>query len=143
MMLKDQITKAFTTMHRMAFDLSGGKLFNQGAGMPVVKLTTTGRKTGKKRVTMLTTPLQRDDEVVLAASFGGDDRHPAWFLNLRDDPNVELEVGGKKSAMTARVAEGDERTELWDELAAEHLNYVGYQSKTGRIIPVVVLSPRT
>ena len=56
--------------------------------MPVVKLTTTGRKSGKKRDTMLTSPLQDGDKVVLIASYGGDDRHPAWYLNLRDTPDV-------------------------------------------------------
>lgn len=109
--------------------------------MPVVVLTTTGRKSGKKRETMLTTPLELDDSVVLVASFGGDDRHPAWYLNLRDDPDVELELDGTKRRMRARIAEGDERADLWERLTAAHGNYAGYQRKTDREIPVVVLEP--
>lgn len=141
-MLKDHIVKAVTTMHRTIYDLSGGKLLNSGAGMPVLKLTTIGRKSGKRRTTMLTPPLQRGDTIILAASYGGDDRHPAWFLNLRDNPEVEVEMEGKTIQMTARVTEGDERTKLWDEVAATHLNYMGYQTKTGRLIPVIELTPR-
>jgi deazaflavin-dependent oxidoreductase (nitroreductase family) len=91
---------------------------------------------------MLTSPLVEADDVILVASFGGDDRHPAWYLNLVADPDVEIEIGGSKRLMTARVAEGEERTRLWDALTAVHDNYAGYQRRTDREIPVVVLSPR-
>src|SRR5205823_14674455 len=64
-------------------------LANRGYGMPVLQLSTTGRKSGKRRTTMLTSPVQDGDRMVLVASNGGDDRHTNWYLNLRDDPRSE------------------------------------------------------
>jgi deazaflavin-dependent oxidoreductase (nitroreductase family) len=108
----------------------------------VLELTTTGRKTGKPRSVMLTSPLREGDTIVVVASRGGDDRHPAWFLNLRDDPKVEVALeGGPKKAMQARVADADERARLWPLVTADHKNYAGYQSKTDREIPLVLLEP--
>lgn len=71
--------------------------------MPVVMLTTTGRKSGQKRTTMLTSPVHDGERVVLVASYGGDAKHPAWFLTLRDDPDVEITMQGQG---TARASPG-------------------------------------
>jgi deazaflavin-dependent oxidoreductase (nitroreductase family) len=79
---------------------------------------------------------------VLVASNGGDDRNPTWFLNLRDDPDVQVTMGGTTRPMTARVADADEKATLWPRIVADHANYAGYQRKTTRDIPVVVLDPR-
>jgi deazaflavin-dependent oxidoreductase (nitroreductase family) len=138
---KDLIFKTVGSVHRALFQVSKGKLGGKGSGMPVLMLTTTGRKSGEKRTTMLTSPLQDDDKIVIVASKGGDDRHPDWFLNLRDHPKVEVTMGGVAKAMTARVADGDEKAELWPRIVADHDNYAGYQRKTERDIPVVVLEP--
>ena len=142
MVAKDVIAKAITTFHRFVFDISKGKVAGTTGGMPVVKLTTIGRKSGKPRTTMLTAPLEEDDKVVLVASYGGDDRDPMWFSNLVANPDVDVLIGGSQRKMHARVAEGDERTRLWEALTAEHANYAGYQRKTSRQIPVVVLEPQ-
>jgi deazaflavin-dependent oxidoreductase (nitroreductase family) len=133
--------KSVTAVHRAVFRASGGKLLNRGSGMPVLMLTTTGRKSGQPRTTMLTSPLQDRDAIMLVASKGGDDRNPDWFLNLRDDPAVEVTMAGHTRAMTARVADAAEKAELWPRIVADHANYAGYQSKTDRDIPVVVLEP--
>jgi deazaflavin-dependent oxidoreductase (nitroreductase family) len=138
---KDLLTRSVTTLHRVIYSASGGRLLNKGAGMPVVILTTTGRKSGQKRPTMLTAPIHDPDLVVLVASNGGDDRHPIWFLNLRDDPAVELEMEGDKRAMTARTASADEKAELWPRVVAANKGYAGYQEKTERDIPLVILEP--
>jgi deazaflavin-dependent oxidoreductase (nitroreductase family) len=138
---KDAVFKIVTGFHRVVFDLSKGKLAGKGSGMPVLKLTTVGRKSGQRRSTMLTSPLLEGDNVVLVASFGGDDRDPAWFLNLVANPDVDVVMDGSNKRMRARVAEGVERTRLWEELTAKHANYAGYQRKTSRQIPVVVLEP--
>src|SRR4051812_292491 len=111
--LKDSTARFLNVLHRGIIKGTGGRIGGTGFGMPVVILTTTGRKSGKERTTMLTSPVHDDDRVVLVASYGGDDRHPAWFLNLRDNPDVELEMKGKKRAMKAHVASSDEKTELW------------------------------
>jgi deazaflavin-dependent oxidoreductase (nitroreductase family) len=139
---KDLMFKVATGIHRTVYDLSNGKLAGKTMGMPVLKLTTVGRKSGDRRTTMLTAPLVEGDDLILIASFGGDDRNPAWYLNLVAEPDVEVEIEGSKRLMRARVADGDERTRLWDAVTAAHDNYAGYQRKTDRQIPVVVLSPR-
>lgn len=138
---KDAVFKVVTRFHRTVFDLSHGKLAGKASGMPVVKLTTTGRKSGQRRTTMLTSPLIDGDNVVLVASYGGDDRDPSWFANLVANPDVEVVMSGSTKKMRARVAAGEERTALWEALTAEHANYAGYQRKTSRQIPVVVLEP--
>lgn len=110
--------------------------------MPVLELTTTGRKTGRRRSVMLTSPIQDGSALVVVASRGGDDTHPAWFLNVRDDPDVEVSLQGKpKEPMTARVATPEERARLWPLVSADYPIYAEYQTKTTREIPLVLLEP--
>jgi deazaflavin-dependent oxidoreductase (nitroreductase family) len=112
--------------------------------MPVLELTTIGRKSGQPRSVMLTSPLQEGDTVVIVASRGGDDVHPAWFLNLRDNPNVEVALQGKrKSPWTATVATPEERSRMWPKITADYKNYADYQTKTSREIPLVLLRPKS
>jgi deazaflavin-dependent oxidoreductase (nitroreductase family) len=111
--------------------------------MPVLELTTIGRKTGKRRSTMLTSPVQDGDSVVLVASYGGDDRHPTWFLNLCDDPSVEITMRGRTRLMRARVASPEEKSTLWPRVVAAHKGYAQYQERTDRDIPLVILEPST
>jgi deazaflavin-dependent oxidoreductase (nitroreductase family) len=129
-------------IHRAILKLSFGKLGWSASNMPVLELTTTGRKSGQKRAVMLTSPLQEGSTYVVVASRGGDDVNPAWFLNLRDDPAVEVAVqGGPKRPMHARIATTEERADLWPRVIADHKNYAGYQTKTDREIPLVLLEP--
>jgi deazaflavin-dependent oxidoreductase (nitroreductase family) len=110
--------------------------------MPVLELTTTGRKTGRRHTVLLTSPVQQGDTMVIVASRGGDDRHPAWFLNLRDHPDVEVALAGKsKQSMRARVATPDERIALWPRVTAVSKGYANYQTKTERALPLVLLEP--
>jgi deazaflavin-dependent oxidoreductase (nitroreductase family) len=134
--------KAANAFHRGVLKLSGGRLGWKGSGMPVLELTTTGRKSGEPRAVMLTSPLQEGTTIVVVASRGGDDRHPAWFLNLRDNPDVEVTLkGAPKRRMVARVADAEERARLWPLVTAGHKNYAGYQTRTDREIPLVLLQP--
>jgi len=109
--------------------------------MPVVLPTATGRRTGQRRSTMLTSPVSEDGRVVLAASFGGDPRHPAWFLNLREHPDVSVTVGGRERRMRARVASDDGKAARWPSIVAAYRGYDAYHRRTDRDIPVVVLEP--
>jgi len=94
------------------------------------------------RTVMLTSPVQEGDAIVIVASRGGDDHHPAWFLNLRDRPDVEVAFAGKpKQSMQARVATPEERAALWSRVTAEYKGYANYQTKTDREIPLVMLEP--
>ena len=91
---------------------------------------------------MLTSPHQDGDSILIVASRGGDDTHPAWFLNLRDDPSVGVAMGGDASKpYTARILSSDERAGLWDTVTERYANYGGYQKKTDREIPLVFLDP--
>jgi deazaflavin-dependent oxidoreductase (nitroreductase family) len=138
---KDMMMRVVTGFHQAVFRASNGRLGNRGYGMPVLQLTTTGRKSGKRRTTMLTSPVQHGATVVVVASYGGDDRHPTWFLNLRDDPNVEITMHGQTRAMRARIASPEERADLWPRVVAAHRGYAQYQERTDREIPLVILEP--
>lgn len=141
-MPSDLFFAAMNGVHRIALRVSGGRLGGQALGMPVLELTTTGRRTGRPRRTLLTAPLRDGDGYVVVASRGGDDRNPAWFLNLVADPHVVVTLPGRPGeAMTARVIRSTERAELFERIVDAHPNYGGYQKRTRREIPVVILSP--
>lgn len=140
--LKDRLGIAFNAFHRNVFLATNGRLMGNLIGMPALMLTTTGRRSGRKRQTMLTAPIHSEDRIVIVASWGGDDRHPTWYLNLREDPDVEVTMKGRKRPMRARIAQDEEREELWREVTSKFKNYASYQTKTDRRIPLVVLEPR-
>ena len=134
--------KAMNVLHRIVLAVSGGRLGWTAMDMPVLELTTTGRKSGQPHSVMLTSPLQEGAGFVVVASGGGDVRPPAWLLNLRDNPDVEVRLQGEpKHHMRARVATPAERERLWPLVIADHGNYAGYQSKTTREIALALLEP--
>ena len=143
MRLKDIGARAVNVFHRSVFDVTNGRIFGSLYGMPVVELTTTGRKSGEPRTVMLTSPVKHEGHLVIVASYGGDERHPAWFHNLQADPDVVVTAeGDRKKPMRARVATAEERTALWPQVTSQYKGYAGYQTKTDREIPLVVLEPR-
>ncbi|HET9444468.1 MAG TPA: nitroreductase family deazaflavin-dependent oxidoreductase [Acidimicrobiales bacterium] len=142
MNLKDEAFKLVTTAHRLTLRLTNGRVMGRVGSMPVVVLTTTGRRSGATRTTILTAPVVDGERVVLVASYGGDRRHPAWFLNLREHPDVRLQIGSRDRPMRARIAGEEERAELWPRIVAAYSGYGRYQERTDREIPVVVLEPR-
>jgi deazaflavin-dependent oxidoreductase (nitroreductase family) len=137
-MPSDLALKTMNRVHRILLGASGGRLGWHLSGMPVIELTTTGRKSGQPRATMLTSPFQEDSTIAVVASKGGDDTNPAWFLNLRDDPKRGLSPA---VSMTAEIADADERARIWPIITSKHGNYAGYQRKTDREIPLVLLRP--
>jgi deazaflavin-dependent oxidoreductase (nitroreductase family) len=138
----DLTLKTMNALHKVVQRVTFGKIGWTAGSMPVVELTTTGRKSGQPRTVLLTSPVQQGDTYVVVASRGGDDVHPAWFLNLRDDPAVQVATGsGPKRPMRARIADADERAQLWPQVAAEYKGYASYQTKTTREIPLVFLEP--
>jgi deazaflavin-dependent oxidoreductase (nitroreductase family) len=135
--------KTMNAVHRGVLKVSGGRLGWDAQSMPVVELTTTGRKSGRPHSVMLTSPVQEGNTIVIVASRGGDDHHPAWFLNLQANPEVEVAMkGGARRRMRARVATPEERARLWPLVVADHKNYAGYQKRTQREIPLVLLEPQ-
>ncbi|MGN6472524.1 MAG: nitroreductase/quinone reductase family protein [Mycobacteriales bacterium] len=143
MRAKDTLYRYGTQLHQRLYTASRGKLFHRGRGMPMVKLTTVGRRTGQPRTIMATTPLQMGDSLVLIASFGGDDREPQWCQNIRANGEVEVTVEGRTRRMKAHVASAEERAELWPKVVANPNSafYGDYQKKTEREIPVVIFDP--
>jgi deazaflavin-dependent oxidoreductase (nitroreductase family) len=136
--------KTMNTAHRVLLTVTGGRLGNEFGGMPSLELVTTGRKSGRQHAVMLTAPIVDGDTYIVVASRGGDPVHPAWFLNLRDNPDVLLAVrNGPRQPMKARVATADERASLWPRVTAAHKGYAEYQEKTTREIPLVLLTPTT
>ena len=134
--------KAMNSAHRLLQWVTRGRVGWKFGDMPVLELTTIGRRSGEPRSTMLTSPLRVGSVYVVVASRGGDDRHPAWFLNLRDDPHVEVVIaGGPRTPMLARVATAEERARMWPVITKQYANYAGYQTKTKREIPLVLLKP--
>jgi deazaflavin-dependent oxidoreductase (nitroreductase family) len=140
----DLTLKTMNAVHRAIQLLSLGKLGWRVGAMPVIELTTTGRRSGQPRTVFLTSPLRDGDAYVIVASRGGDDHHPAWFLNLRDNPAVHAKIGGSaRRPMRARIADAEQRARLWPRIAADYKNYAGYQTRTDREIPLILLEPAT
>jgi deazaflavin-dependent oxidoreductase (nitroreductase family) len=138
---KNRNFRIWTGIHRFVFTSTKGRIAGRAMGMPVLMLTTIGRTSGQPRKTMLTAPLVEGDTLVLAASFGGDDDEPSWCKNLRKNPDVTVTMRGQTKPMVARVASDEERAELWPKIAGNYKNYAGYQEKTSRQIPVVLIEP--
>jgi F420H(2)-dependent quinone reductase len=117
---------------------SGGAIGGKIRGAPVLLLTTTGRKTGR----IWTTPLiygRDDDRLVLIGAFAGNDRHPAWWLNLRGNKRGTVQLGTDTFDVVPREADGEERERLWAKMVQIYRGYDGYATKTTRRLPVVVL----
>jgi len=141
MKLKDTFFKVGTGIHRAIFNASKGRIFGKASEMPFIELVTTGRRSGKERATMLSAPILEGDRMVLVASFGGNDRHPAWYLNLQANPEVQVTMAGTTRTMIARTASEEERDELWPRITSAYGGYARYQERTERQIPVVILEP--
>jgi deazaflavin-dependent oxidoreductase (nitroreductase family) len=110
------------------------------AGKQVLLLTTTGARTGQQRTSIVA--YTRDgDRIIVVASKSGAPTNPAWFANLRADPNVTIEMDKRVIKAHATVAEGAERDRLYAQHAAVHPQFKEYPSKTDRVIPVVILEP--
>lgn len=107
---------------------------------PAALLTTVGRKSGQHRTTP-TLYLRDGERVILPASFGGRAEHPTWYLNLRTNPIVEVQIGSDRLQMSARDATESERARYWPKLIEMYPPYRGYREATDRKIPLVVCEP--
>ncbi|MBO9534044.1 MAG: nitroreductase family deazaflavin-dependent oxidoreductase [Solirubrobacteraceae bacterium] len=110
-------------------------------GTTVLLLFTTGRKSGEERTNAL---ILREwgDAWIIVASRGGTDKPPAWFLNLSDDPDIEIQIKADRFPVRARVATPEEKPAMWSAMTEVWPDYDAYQEKTDREIPVVVLERR-
>jgi deazaflavin-dependent oxidoreductase (nitroreductase family) len=135
------VAKAVLWLHATLYRLTNGRIGGRFiAGSPILLLTTTGRRTGKRR----TRPLAyvRDgDRYVLCASNGGSPQHPGWYHNLCATRWAEIQVGPERLAVSARAADPTERSQLFPRFVQMYKGYAGYEHKTSRQIPLVLLTP--
>ena len=129
-------------VHAHVYRITGGAIGHRFPGAPpMLLLDHVGARTATKR----TTPLVYVDDapnLVIVASKGGHPRHPAWYHNLRANPDTTVQVGADRRAVRARVATPEERERLWPKAIATYSGYRGYQERTQREIPLVILEPR-
>ncbi|HSS25188.1 MAG TPA: nitroreductase family deazaflavin-dependent oxidoreductase [Mycobacterium sp.] len=131
-------------VHDVVYRKTNGWIGHRTLWIPSLLLHTVGAKTGKARTTSLTYARDGDDYLIVASK-GGDPHAPGWYHNLRKNPNVEINIGPRRFDVTARpVLPGDpDYSRLWEIVNKNNGNrYAGYQKKTSRPIPVVVLSRR-
>lgn len=125
-------------MHRFIYRISGGRMGGAKRGIPVLLLETTGRKSGVAHTVPLMY-LDHNGSYVVVGSNAGLDRDPDWLMNLRDRPEVTVQIGDRQVRVIARESSGAESAELWPRLIAMNPFYQGYQERTARKTPVVVL----
>lgn len=123
------------------YRLSGGRIGGRIGEAPVLLLTTTGRKSGQPR-TAPVVYLEDRENVIVIGSNAGHSRTPAWSLNLKANPAAEVEIGREHRSVRARVAEGEERAELWRRHNEQYSGFDEYAARTDRDIAVFVLEPR-
>jgi F420H(2)-dependent quinone reductase len=132
-----------TRLHTLAYRLSGGLCGNRVPGAPpMLLLDHVGARSGRQRTNPLAY-LADGDNIVIVASKGGSPRQPAWFHNLRANPDTSVQVGSRRIRVTARVATPKERSRLWPKVVALYRGYEQYQRRTSRRIPLVILEPGT
>lgn len=125
------------------YELTGGKLWHTFLGAPCAILTTTGRKSGQQRKTPLLFLLD-GDSVVMAASQGGFSTLPAWYLNIKSSPDVQIQIGANKRNMLAREASESEKERLWPMLDEIYDGYAEYRARTQgvRDIPILIFTAK-
>ncbi|HSR95031.1 MAG TPA: nitroreductase family deazaflavin-dependent oxidoreductase [Solirubrobacterales bacterium] len=123
------------------YRLSGGRVGGKINEAPVLLLRTTGRKSGQQR-TVPVVYLADGENLVVIGSNAGHSRTPAWSLNLKANPEAEVEVGRERRPVRARVAEGDERAEIWRKHNEQYSGFDEYEARTDRDIALFVLEPR-
>lgn len=124
------------------FRANNGKVGGQFEGAPLLLLHSTGAKSGVERVTPMMYQDLGDGRVAVFASYAGSDVNPAWFHNVVANPETTVEVGTETREVRAHVADADEREPIWQKQKADYPGFAEYETKTDRVIPVVILEPR-
>jgi F420H(2)-dependent quinone reductase len=135
-----RLARAAIAAHVALYRLSGGKVGGQAQHMPVLLLTTTGRKSGKPHTTALVYMPDGDDFVVVASN-GGQAKLPNWWLNMRKSKQAQIEVGRKRLRVSVHEANGEERQRLWSRIIAYRAGHEAYQERTPYPLPLVILHP--
>lgn len=139
--MQKHMVRLAMAIHTFLYRLTGGRFGGEMRGFKVLLLTTTGRKSGQKR----TTPLgyfDYDGGYVITASNAGLPRNPGWYYNLKDSPQVTVQVKDRAMTAVAEEARGDLRNQLWGQLVEQAPSYAAYPKQTTREIPVMILRPK-
>ena len=137
----EALFKMFTRFQIAVFRWTNGRAMSAMRGMPILPLTTVGRKTGRSRTTPLMY-LPDGETYVITASNSGRAMHPAWFHNLQASPQARIELPGRRMDVSVNVATQTERGRLWPQLVSKAPFFDGYRRNTSRLIPMVILKPR-
>src|SRR6476646_2893407 len=129
--------RAASGVHTAVYRASRGRVAGKVGNLPVLLLTTTGRKTGKQRTTPLLFVRDGGDLVVVASN-GGMDWFPGWWFNLQEHSAAVVEIGRERRDVTARTADPEQRARLWPEFTGPYPGYLRYEARTAREIPVVI-----
>lgn len=135
-----ELQKGVTRGHRLLLQSPLAPLVSTTPWGRFLILQTTGRRSGQPRSTPLSYTKDGDAYVVIASD-GGSPRDPDWYLNLQADPEAEVQAGGRRSHVRAETVSGDQRDRLWRQAVQSYGGYAGYQARTDRQIPVVLLTP--
>jgi deazaflavin-dependent oxidoreductase (nitroreductase family) len=138
--MKDATARRLSRLHMLAYRATGGRVGKRLVNNDMLLLTTHGRKTARSHTVPLLY-LRSGSTYVVIASWGGRDYHPDWYLNLLDHPASKVNIRGERRNTIARVAEGSERADWWKRAVNAHDGYAGYQNRTQREIPIVILEP--
>lgn len=133
-----QVIRGHTLLYKLTRGLVG---HHMPGAPPTLLLDHVGARSGQRRTTPLTY-IPDSDDLVIVASKGGYPKNPAWFHNLRANPDTTVQVGAERRPVHARVATPEERERLWPTVLETYSGYRSYQEKTDRVIPLVILEPR-
>ena len=132
------LVRVLGRLHARLYRLTGGRFVGRVGKAPILLLTTIGRRSGQPRTTPLLY-LRDGEQLAIVASFGGNPTHPVWYLNLTANPEVSVQVGRDRFSAMAQTASVEERARLWPKIVELYPGYAGYQQKTTREIPIVLL----
>lgn len=138
MSLPDSVLRSVGKLNVPLYRATRGRLFATWGRAPVLLLTTTGRRSGQQR-TAPVVYMTDEERLVVIGSNAGNERAPAWALNLQANPACAVQLGGKHRQAKARVAESEERAELWRKMNEQYAGFDDYDERTSRDIPVFVL----
>jgi deazaflavin-dependent oxidoreductase (nitroreductase family) len=130
-----------TTVHRFLYRATNGRIGTRAGRAKMLLLTNVGRKTGRRYETPLLY-VENGNGWVVVASNAGDERHPAWWLNLKAHPEAEIQIGPSHHSVRAREATPEEAETLWPRLLRSYRYYTDYRTRTKREIPVILLEQR-
>jgi deazaflavin-dependent oxidoreductase (nitroreductase family) len=135
-----RVLKLANGLHVALYRMSGGRVGNKIADLPVLLITTFGRKSGMPHTNPVVY-IREGQDYLVSATNGGRDTDPGWYLNLKTRPKAKIEVGDTAFDVQATISESEERTRLYEKFKAASSNFVKYERGTRRMLPVIRLTP--